>query len=329
MSASTLSDPEKAAVLLLHMDEPTAAQVFQRLSRREMRLLSAAARNVSNLSPNIVDEILNGFIEEVEGTSMALRGGPAFVNTLAQKSLGADKAKEFLGDDVGLADTLADVDSRTISSLIRKEHPQTIALILAHLPAIRAAEVLGQLPESVQSDSLLRLADIDQVSPEVVRLVEEAILSELQFGGEGLTRKVGGIPMVADVINSMDKSREDALMRDIEENNEDLAEEIRSLMFVFDDLIYLDAKGIQVLLKEIERDTLVLALKAAGSELKDHVFKNMSARAVEMLVDEMESRGPVRLSEVEKAQGEIVKIALALSQAGTIEVSKGGADEMV
>ena len=326
---SQLTDPEKAAVLFLHLDEAAAGEIFKKLSRREMRLLSAAARSVGNLEPNQVDEVLTDFIEKVEGTSMALKGGSAFVNSMAQKSLGADKAKEFLGDDGGLADTLADIDSRALASLIRNEHPQTVALILAHLPAPRAAEVLGQLPETVQSDALLRLADIDQVSPEVIKLVEEAILSELSVGGEALSRKVGGVPMVADVINSMDKTREQALMRDIEENNEDLAEEIRGLMFVFDDLIHLDAKGIQTLLKEVERDTLVLALKAAGDELKDQIFKNMSARAVEMMVEEMENRGPVRLSEVEKAQGEVVKMALSLAQSGTIEISKGGGDEMV
>jgi len=194
---------------------------------------------------------------------------------------------------------------------------------------VRAAEVLGQLSESVQSDALLRLADIDNVSPDVVKLVEEAILSELSMAGEGLTRKVGGVSMVADVINSMDKSRELALMRDIEETDEDLAEEIRGMMFVFDDLIFLDAKGIQTLLKEIEREDLILALKAAGDELKDHIFGNMSSRAVEMIREEIESRGPVRLSEVEKAQSEIVKVALTLSQSGTIEISKDVQDELV
>ncbi|MEO1334676.1 MAG: flagellar motor switch protein FliG, partial [Myxococcota bacterium] len=290
MPTSVVSEPDKAAVLFLHLDEATAAKVFKKLSRREMRLLSAAARNVAQLESADVTSILTEFIEQIEGTSMALKAGSEFVNNMAKRSLGVDKAREFLGDDGGLADTLADIDSRTISNLVRKEHPQTVALILAHLPAVRAAEVLGQLSESVQGDALLRLADIDNVSPDVVKLVEEAILSELSMAGEGLTRKVGGVSMVADVINSMDKSRELALMRDIEETDEDLAEEIRGMMFVFDDLIFLDAKGIQTLLKEIEREDLILALKAAGDELKDHIFGNMSSRAVEMIREEIESR---------------------------------------
>ncbi|MEM7676678.1 MAG: hypothetical protein AAF449_11815, partial [Myxococcota bacterium] len=231
---NSISEPDKAAVLFLHLDEDTATKVFRRLSRREMRLLSAAARNIAQLDPSEVNAILKEFIEQIEDTSMALKGGTEFVSDMAKKSLGEDKAREFLGDEGGLADTLADIDSRTISNLVRKEHPQTIALILAHLPAIRAAEVLSQLSEAMQSDALLRLADIDNVSPDVVKLVEEAILSELSLGGEGLTRKVGGLSMVADVINSMDKSRELALMRDIEEADEDLAEEIRGMMFVFD-----------------------------------------------------------------------------------------------
>lgn len=326
-----LSGAEKAAVLFLHLGEDTANLVFKGLSRREMRSLSAATRSVGDLEQAEIDAVLKTYISELGGTSMELRSGHAFISKLAKENLGKEKAKEFLGDDgAGLADTLADIDTRTISSLIRSEHPQTVALILAHLPAARAADVLRQLPEFLRGDALRRLANIDQVSPDIIDLVERALVAEVaQMGKAGMGRKVGGVNMVADVLNQLDKTQEEALMKDMEENDEDLAEEVRGLMFVFDDLIHLDAKGIQTLLKEVERDSLILALKACDDDLREHIFKNMSTRAVQMVQEDMENRGPVRLSDVETAQGDIVKVALALTQNGTIELQKGGAEEMV
>jgi flagellar motor switch protein FliG len=224
---------------------------------------------------------------------------------------------------------LADVDTQTVAGLIKKEHPQTMALILAHLPPERGAQVLTQLPEKVQSDVLRRLATLDTVSPDVVELVEQALISEIQVMGKGLSKKVGGIQMVAEIMNQIEKSREQVLMSEIQEVDEILAEEVRNLMFVFDDLINVDGRGIQMLLQQVDRNTLVLALKAVDDDLRDHFFKNLSARAVEMIEEDMENQGPVRLSEVEQAQNEIVKQALVMMEAGDIEVSKGGEDAFV
>lgn len=325
-----LSGAQKAAVVFLHLGEDIAAEVFKDLSRREMKLLANATRHVGSFSPEDVESCLGEFIDQLHAINPELKSGAAFVSRLAAKSLGPARAREYLGDaTTGLNDTLSELDPRTISSLIRKEHPQTVALILAHLPADRGAEVLAKLPDELQSDVIRRLAKIDQVSPEVVELVEEALVSEIARMGKGLTQKVGGITLVADIMNNLDKSREQALMNEIQESDEALAEDVRNLMFVFDDLVSVDAAGIQTLLKEVERDTLVLALKAAGDELKQHFFKNLSSRAAEMIADDMDQRGPVRLSEVEKAQTDVVKVALTLAQSGALDLTKGGDDELV
>jgi flagellar motor switch protein FliG len=329
MGRSSLTGAEKAAVIFLHMNEATASEAFKSLSRREIKLLSMASKSVGQLNTMQVDAILQDFIQELESGNPELRGGHEFVSQLAARNLGAQKAKEFLDDDSGLVDTLADVDAQTISGLIRKEHPQTMALILAHLPPERGAEVLNLLPENLQSDVLRRMAKLDTVSPDVVELVEEALITEIQSMGKGLSRKVGGINMVAEIMNQLEKSREQTLMGELEEADAVLAEEVRSLMFVFDDLVNVDGRGIQTLLQEVERDTLVMALKAVDDDLKAHFYSNLSKRATEMIEEDLENKGPVRLSEVEAAQGEIVKAALALMEKGEIEISKGGEDAYV
>jgi flagellar motor switch protein FliG len=325
-----LTGAERAAILFLHMPEDTAAEIFKGLSRREMKALATASKKVQGLSPAQVDEILQDFLVEMGSGLTTLRGASKAVSKLAVKALGPQNAAEMIdGGSSSLSETLADMETRTIANLIRKEHPQTIALVLAHMPARQAAEVLGQVPERAQPDVLKRLAHFDQVSPQVVDLIEDALLNEVSMMGKGTSKRFGGVEMVADILNQFEKSREEALMRQIEEEDQPLAEEVRSLMFVFDDLLHLDARGIQTLLKEVERNTLVLALKAADEDLKQHIFKNLSSRAVEMIVEEMENRGPVRLSEVEKAQSEVVRVALALTSSGAIELVKGDSDALV
>ncbi|MEQ8278919.1 MAG: flagellar motor switch protein FliG [Deltaproteobacteria bacterium] len=321
---------EKAAVVFIHLGEELANDVFQNLTRREIKLLHHATRKVASFTADQVEACLESFVAEMQAISPELKSGSAFIAQLATQNLGSQRAREYLGDaTTGLNDTLAELDARTISSLVKKEHPQTVSLILAHLPPERGAEVLAMLPDQLQPDVIRRLAKIDQVSPEVVDLLEQALVSEIARMGKGLTQKVGGIHLVADIMNNLDKSVEQSLMNEVQEADEELAEEVRSLMFVFDDLIYVDGGGIQTLLKEVERDTLVMALKAAGDELKDHFFSNLSARAAEMIADDMENRGLVRLSEVEKAQSEVVRVALNLAQNGAIDVNKSSNDELV
>lgn len=325
-----LSGPQKAAILLLHLDEETATTVFEDLSTPEMKQIAVATREVQGLSQHEVDACLREFVDSIHGMNVELRAGAAFVNKIATKSLGAAKARQFFGDAAsGLNDTLSNLDGATIASLVKKEHPQTVALILAHLTPDRGAEVVGQLPEELRPEVIQRLAKINQITPEIVGLVEDALHTELAKMGSGSTQKVGGVNLVADILNNLEKSTEQSLMSELQEQDEELADEVRNLMFVFDDLIFVDGGGIQTLLKEVERDTLVLALKAAGDDLKDHIFKNLSSRAAEMIADDMDQRGPVRLSQVEKAQSDVVHVALRLAQDGVIEVDKSGGDDLV
>jgi flagellar motor switch protein FliG len=213
--------------------------------------------------------------------------------------------------------------------LIKKEHPQTVALILAHLPPLRAGEVLSLQPPQFQADILRRVAGLDAVSPTVVELVDQALLSDLAMMGKSSSKKIGGINLVADILNQMERSKEQSLMGEMEQADAELAESVRGLMFTFDDLLNLDGKSLQSLLKEVNRDSLVLSLKAADEDLKQHIFKNLSARAVEMIVEDMQNRGPVRLSDVEKAQADVVRVALQLTSSGVIQLSKGGEDAFV
>ena len=322
----------KAALLLVHLNGDDAAEMFSMMTRREIRMLSMAARDLNKIPLDQVEVVLTEFVDEMYVGNAELRGGAEYVVELAEKSLGVEKAREVLQETESdlLLDALSELDTRTLGNLLRKEHPQTVALILSHLDPVRAGEVLSLLPEEKQPEMLRRVAKLESVSPDVIKLLADAFVHEVQIsGGKGIYSKVGGINVVADIMNSMEKSNEQQLMTNLEEIDQTLADEVRQLMFVFDDIVYLDDRGIQTLLKEIDRETLVLALKAADEELKERVFKNLSSRAVEMIIDDMEGRGPVRLSDVEKAQGEIVQVALKLSDTGLIELTKGDGDDFV
>jgi len=322
---------QRAAVIIAHLPEESAAQIFKALSRKEIRLLSTAVREIQGLPAEQVREILKEFTEQIHRGLPELRSMSEVMRKLAAKSMGLDKTRTFSQESEagGLPDTLAELDARTLAAMLKQEYPQSIALILAHVEPRRAAEVLSMLPEKMQPDILRRLASLESVSPEVIDLVEEAIINEIQTLGKGGGKKVGGVNLVADIMNQLEKSREQLLMQKLDEEDPQLAESVRSLMFVFDDLVNLDNRAVQLLLKEVPRDTLMLALKAADDDVKQRVYSNLSSRAVQMIIEDMDARGPVRLSEVEKAQGEIVRIALKLSAAGTIELSQSSDDKFV
>lgn len=330
-SPREISPIHRAAVIIAHLPEENAAQIFKSLSRKEIRALTAASEEIRSLPPDQVQEILKEFTEQLQHGTPELRSMSEVMKKLAAKSMGTDKTRTILNDEDagGLPDTLAELDSRTLATMLKKEYPQSIALILAHVEPRRAAEILSMLPEKLQPDILRRLASLDSVSPDVINLVEEAVINEIQLMGKGAAKRVGGINLVADIMNQLEKSREQMLMQKLDEEDPNLAENVRSLMFVFDDLVNLDNRAIQMLLKEVPRDTLLLSLKAADEDIKQRVFSNLSSRAVQMIVEDLDARGPVRLSEVEKAQAEVVRIALKLNAAGTIELSQSNDDKFV
>lgn len=330
MSETELSGPEMAAVLLLHIPEETATEFLNQLSKKEMKLLSAAIRDIGGMAQTEIDGVLESYLKEVNSRSKEISEGPAFISRVAYERFGDASAKEILAvEDYTLPETLAEIDSRTLAELLKKEHPQTSALLLAHLEPGRAAEVLALFDDELQPDIIHRLAKLQEVNPEVVEMVAEALIGELKKVGTSKGRQMGGVNVVADVLNKMDKGRDEAILTEIEDQDEDLAENVRNLMFVFEDLMFVNARGIQALLKEVERDNLVMAMKAADDGLKDHIFKNLSSRAAELIMDDMDQKGPVRLSEVESAQSEIMKTALTMVQEGRLEIDKGGDDAFV
>ena len=333
MDRRDITNGMRAAVALLHIDDEDAEALVEALSIKEMRELTVAAQNLAELSQTDVDFILSEFVDELGKGLTSLRSAPELVGRLARKSLGDKTAEDIMEatGSGGLSELLEGVDSKMLASVLAKEHPQTIALVMAHIPPTQSAAVVGVLPPERQAEVVKRLATIDSVSPDMVKMVEQALMSELEMslGVQGVTRQIGGTKLVADIMNQMERSSEEALMQKLEDSDESLAETVRGLMFVFDDILNIDTRGVQTLLKEVDRDTLVMALKAAGEGIREYVFSNLSQRAAEMIQDDMEAKGPVRLRDVQQAQGEVVQAALRLASTGAIEIMKGDQDAMV
>ncbi|MBT4790044.1 MAG: flagellar motor switch protein FliG [Halobacteriovoraceae bacterium] len=244
-------------------------------------------------------------------------------------TLGEDRARQLLGQvvEVGSANTLESlelVDTRTLANFLINEHPQTIALIVAHLNTERKVDVLKKLPEGLQAEVVLRVANLDFVSPELIAQLDDVLKTELSTLGSIDTQQLGGVEPIADMLNLMDKNSEKNVMARVEEKDPELAEEIRKLMFVFEDLVFVDGKGIQELLKVVDNQKLTIALKTAPEEIKAMLFGNMSNRAATLLEEDLEALGPTKLSDVEKAQQEIVQQVKDLESKGKAVISRGG-----
>ncbi len=326
------SSQVKAALVMLLLGEDTAGEVFKRLNNEDIRNLNRGMGELSGISEPEQQAILKEFYDLCQrGDPLLLESGEDYMKALAQRSLGAEEGKRLLdelGDENQMRlNALEPVDSRTLSNLVRKEHPQTIALIMAYIDSGKAAEVLAQLPVETQVEVCLRMASLDTVSPQTLRDVENALMSEMKglvvSGGE----ETSGVVLVAEILNSIEKAHEERIFEQLMEIDPELAEEIRNNMFVFDDLVNLDDRGIQTLLKEIDNNTLLLALKTASETVKNKIFGNLSARAVQMLQEDMEVMGPTKLSDVEKAQSSITQLALRLEAEGKIVIAKPGAED--
>jgi len=228
-----------------------------------------------------------------------------------------------------MTDMLANMDSKTVANFLSQEHPQTIAVILAKLKAKQTCEIIGFLPQELQAEVVLRIADVDQVSPEIISEIEEVMRIELTAVG-GIQRfKVGGVEKVVDMFNHFDRSREKQILDKLDVLKPPLAEVIRKHLFTFEDFVNLDDKGIQGIMREVSNDTLTLALKAATDELKEKIFRNISSRAAEMIKEDLEVMGPVRLSDVERAQSEIIKIVRRMEEEGQLVIAGRGGDDVL
>ncbi len=325
---------DQAALLLNVLGTQVTSQIFKKMKDNDIKRILAAVAAVQKAPINIVRQVLEDFyaqISEEEELIFGTSGGREFI--LA--TLGEDRAKTVLGqlsvlEGSRTLEALELVDARTLSNFLVNEHPQTIALILAHLDPTKKTDVLRRLPEAIQTEVVLRIANLDFVSPTLIAQVDEVLKQELATLGSIDTQQLGGVQPIADMLNIMDKTTEQNIMARVEEKDPQLAEEIRKLMFVFEDIIFIDERGMQQLLKEIANDKLVIALKTAPDEIKEKIFRNMSKRAGQLLKDDLEALGPVRLSDVEAAQQEIVNVAKRLETEGKIIISRGGeADALV
>jgi flagellar motor switch protein FliG len=321
---------DAAAILLMSLGEAEAAQILKHMGPKEVQRVGTAMASLRDISQDQVEGVMIDFLESVgKQTGMGI-GSDQFIKNMLTEALGQDKADSLIdrilvgGNTTGL-DTLKWMDGRAVAELIRYEHPQIQAIVLSYLESDQAAEVLGVLDEKVRLDVIMRVASLQSIQPQALQELNNIL--EKQFSGNSSTKtsKIGGVKCAADIMNFIDTSIEADLMDSIKEIDADLGGEIEDLMFVFDNLKEVDDKGIQTLLREVSSDVLIIALKGADSELQEKIFKNMSKRASELLRDDLEAKGPVKVSEVEASQKEILTIARRLSESG--EIALGGSGE--
>ena len=319
----------RGAILMLALGEDEAAEVMKYLGPREVQKLGAAMASLKAVGHEDVEAALDSFMRQADANTSFGLDSDEYIRSVLTKALGDDKAAGLLnrilqGRDASGIESLKWMDAQTVAEFIKNEHPQIIATILVHLEADQAAEVIGYFSERLRQDVMLRIATLDGIKPAALNELND-VLTKLLSGNENLKRKsIGGVKSAANIMNFMSGDNETALMESLRNYDEEMAQKIMDEMFVFDNLVELDDRSIQTILKEVQSDSLIVALKGTSSELREKVFANMSTRAAEMLKDDLETRGPVRLSEVEAAQKEILQQVRKMAEVGTIQLGGKG-----
>ncbi len=330
-----ISGIQKTAILLLALGDNFTADVFKRLDKSEITQVSRAMLEMESVPKEIAEQVLKEFNQTLLLGKEMLMGGPDQVKRLLTKLLDADTAKyvmDALDMETGPIPfkELGNVSPKILAQILRNEHPQTLALITGHLPSESAGELLQNLPPGIRAEVLMRLAKLEAVPEDMIMEVDKVLQNQLIAMGAKEGRKVGGVQAVAEILNAVERSIEEEVLSDIEEESSQLAEEIRQLMFVFEDTQELDDRAIREVLKEISNEDLTLALKTATEDLQEKFFSNLSERAANMIREDLEIMGPVRLSDVEAAQQNVVKIIRRLEAEGRIIITgKGGGDVLV
>lgn len=331
-----LNGPEKAAILLMSLGEDNAAEIIAKLDEKEIQTIGNYMSFLGNVDSEAMDSVTKEFYENIaSGQTGITVAGKDFIKNALLKGMDPLKVAEILdnistpGEETGGGlETLRMLDPKTIVNFLKNEHPQTAAIILAHLDPPQASEVIKIMPERIRGEIVFRLATLERVVPGVVKDLDEALQAEFSATGAMEGSKIGGISTVAEILNQLDNATESSIISDIEETNPDLAENIRNLMFVFADLIKLDDRSLQQVLKEVSQQDLLLGLKTSSEALKEKIFKNMSSRAATMMKEDLEALGPQRLTDVEKAQQNILKTVKKLEDEGKIVIG-GGGEELV
>jgi len=325
---------ENAAILLMSLGEEEAAGVFKHLTPKEVQGLGETIAKMKAVTRDRVDGVLQLFTDTAGAQSMLVSDTDEYVKAVLRRALGDDKANLLIdrilqgGDTAGI-ESLKWMDAQSVGELLRIEHPQIVAALLVHLDSDQAADILKTFPERHRNEVLVRIATLDGIQPSALKDLND-VMSKVLAGGEKMRKtSLGGVKAAAEMINMMGTSVETAVLDYIREADNDLAQKIMDNMFTFDDLEKIDDKGIQALLKEVQSESLVIALKGATPEMREKVFKNMSTRAAETLREDLESRGPVRVSEVETEQKEMLKIVRRLADEGQIVLSSGGDDDFL
>ncbi|MCS6945928.1 MAG: flagellar motor switch protein FliG [Sutterellaceae bacterium] len=325
---------ERAAILLLAVGEEQAAEVLKFLSPKEVQKLGETMARIKTVPREKVDEVIDAFHKTRAEQFSLVADTDAYIAQVLKRALGEEKANMLLdrilqGRDVSGIEALKWMDAGTIAELFRNEHPQIVASILVHLERDHASEVLRQFPERMRNDVLLRIATLDGIQPQALAELNE-VLSKVLAGSEKLRKAtLGGTKAAAEILNFLGSQMETAAVEAIREHDPDLAQKILDQMFTFENLLQLDDRAIQILLREVQSESLIVALKGADQALREKIFKNMSSRAAEMLREDLEAKGPVRVSEVEAEQREILKIVRRLADEGQIQLTSGGDDQFI
>ncbi len=330
-----LTGLKKAAILLLSIPPDTAAEILKKLDRDAVEEVTREIASIGPVPPELSMAIVEEYYNLAVAQSYAEQGGLLLAKTLLEKSLPKEEASRIMDQIEQTVNAtpfafLQKAESENLLTFIQDEHPQTIALILSHLPAEKAGEILGGLPQDKQMEVVMRIAKMEQTNPEVIREVERGLEGRLSAIVSQTFEKAGGVEAVAEILNVADRSTEKAILEKLETSDPELVEQIRRLMFVFEDINLVDDRGIQMVLKEVDNSDMALALKTASDELKTKIFRNMSERAAAMITEEMQYMGPVKLSDVEAAQQKIVDIVRRLDDSGEIVImGRGGAGDIV
>jgi flagellar motor switch protein FliG len=325
---------QKAATLMLALGEDAAAEVMKHLGPREVQKIGAAMASIGAIPHEAIARVLDEFKSQADLSSSVGLDSDEYIRNVLTKALGDDKASSLLnrilgGKDASGIESLKWMDSASVAELIKNEHPQIIATILVHLESDQASEVLNNFSERLRNDAVLRIATLDGIQPTALRELND-VLTKLLTGNESLKKKsIGGVRAAAEILNFMSGENEASIMENLRKYDGDMAEKIMDEMFVFDNILEIDDRGIQLLLREVQSDSLIIALKGANADMREKIFKNMSQRAAEMMREDLESKGPVRLSEVESQQKQILLIVRRLADEGQIMLGAKGEDAYV
>jgi flagellar motor switch protein FliG len=325
---------QKAAILLIALGPEKSSLIFKHLKEEEIEDLTLEIANTKSVTPQTKEKVINEFYEVCLAQQYIAEGGIGYAKELLEKALGSDKAMDVIGRltaslQVRPFEFVKKTDASQLLNFIQDEHPQTIALILSYLSAGQAAQILGALTPEKQADVARRIATMDRTSPDVIKEVERVLESKLSSLVNQDYTIIGGVDAVVDILNTVDRGTEKHIMETLEVEEPELADEIRKKMFVFEDILLLDDRAIQRVLRDVDNNDLAIACKGSTEEVQAAIFNNMSKRLAEMIREDMEFMGPVRMKDVEEAQQKIVNIIRKLEDSGEIVISRGGGDELV